>query len=135
VDTIFAFQADRTLRQYPGNYSIYLDFKKSEEDAAAAAEKAIATPSAAPQPKVSEPEVTPAKSSRKMSYKEKRELEELEAKIPKMEAQKVALEKTLYGNVPSGFTDVKKLSEELAALEKAIEVSTERWMELSELAS
>jgi ABC transport system ATP-binding/permease protein len=135
VDTIFAFQADRTLRQYPGNYSIYLDFKKSEEDAAAAAEKAIAIPSAAPQPKVSEPEVTPAKSSRKMSYKEKRELEELEAKIPKMEAQKVALEKTLYGNAPSGFTDVKKLSEELAALEKAIEVSTERWMELSELAS
>jgi ABC transport system ATP-binding/permease protein len=135
VDTIFAFQADSTLRQYPGNYSVYLDFKKAEEDAAAAAEKAIANPSPSAQPKVSEPEVTPAKSSRKMSYKEKRELEELETKIPKMEAQKVALEKTLYGNAPSGFTDVKKLSEELAALEKAIEVATERWMELSELAS
>jgi ABC transport system ATP-binding/permease protein len=134
VDTIFAFQADSTLRQYPGNYSVYLDFKKAEEDAAAAAEKAIATPSPTPQPK-SEPAIALAKSSRKMSYKEKRELEELEAKIPKMEAQKVALEKTLYGNASSGFTDVKKLSEELAALEKAIEVSTERWMELSELAS
>jgi ABC transport system ATP-binding/permease protein len=134
VDTIFAFQADSTLRQYPGNYSVYLDFKKAEEDAAAAAEKAIATPSPTPQPK-SEPAIAPAKSSRKMSYKEKRELEELEVKIPKMEAQKVALEETLYGNAPSGFTDVKKLSEELAALEKAIEVSTERWMELSELAS
>lgn len=134
VDTIFAFQADSTLRQYPGNYSVYLDFKKAEEDAAAAVERAIATPNPAPQPK-SEPEVAPAKSSRKMSYKEKRELEELEVKIPEMEAKKVALEKTLYGNAPSGFTDVKTLSEELAALEAAIDVSTERWMELSELAS
>jgi ABC transport system ATP-binding/permease protein len=136
VDTIFAFQADRTLRQYPGNYSVYLDFKKAEENAVAAAQKAIANPSPAQQPKVSEPAIEPAQSSRKMSYKEKRELEQLEAKIPEMEAQKVALEKTLYGNAsPSGSTDVKKLSEELAALEKAIEVSTERWMELSELAS
>jgi ABC transport system ATP-binding/permease protein len=134
VDTIFAFQEDRTLRQYPGNYSVYLDFKKAEEEAAAAAEKAIASPSPAPQPK-SEPEVAPTKSSRKMSYKEKRELEELEVKIPEMEAKKAALEKTLYGNAPSGFTDIKTLSEELAALEAVIDVSTERWMELSELAS
>jgi ABC transport system ATP-binding/permease protein len=134
VDTIFAFQEDRTLQQYPGNYSIYLDFKKAEEDAAAVAEKAIATPSPAPQAK-SEPAVTPAKSSRKMSYKEKRELEELEVKIPEMEAKKIALENKLYSNAPSGFTDVNKLSEELAALETAIDVSTERWMELSELAS
>jgi ABC transport system ATP-binding/permease protein len=134
VDTIFAFQADNTLRQYPGNYSVYLDFKKAEENAAAAKEKAVSnlTPS---QPKVPKPEVTPAKSSRKMSYKEKREFEQLEAKIPEMEAQKVALEKTLYGNVPSGVTDVKQLAEQLAALEKAIEVSTERWLELSELVS
>jgi ABC transport system ATP-binding/permease protein len=131
VDTIFAFQADSTLRQYPGNYSVYLDFKKAEENAAAAKEKAAANPTPS-QPKVPEPEVTPAKSSRKMSYKEKREFEQLEAKIPEMEAQKVALEKTLYGT-PSGVTDVKQLAEQLAALEKAIEVSTERWMELSEL--
>jgi ABC transport system ATP-binding/permease protein len=131
VDTIFAFQADSTLRQYPGNYSVYLDFKKAEENAAAAKEKAAANPTPS-QPKVPEPEVTPAKSSRKMSYKEKREFEQLEAKIPEMESQKVALEKTLYGT-PSGVTDVKQLAEQLAALEKAIEVSTERWMELSEL--
>jgi ABC transport system ATP-binding/permease protein len=131
VDTIFAFQADSTLRQYPGNYSVYLDFKKAEENAAAAKEKAASNPTLS-QPKVPEPEVTPAKSSRKMSYKEKREFEQLEAKIPEMEAQKVALEKTLYGT-PSGVTDVKQLAEQLAALEKAIEVSTERWMVLSEL--
>jgi ABC transport system ATP-binding/permease protein len=137
VDTIFAFQADSTLRQYPGNYSVYLDFKKAEENAAAAQEKANAELRKNP-PKesvVPEQQATPAPSGRKMSYKEKRELEQLETKIPQMEAEKTALEKTLYGKAPSGFTDVKQLSDRFAALEKEIEASTERWMELSELVS
>jgi ABC transport system ATP-binding/permease protein len=137
VDTIFAFQSDSTLRQYPGNYSVYLDFKKAEENAAAAQEKANAELRKNP-PKESvapEAQATSAPSARKMSYKEKRELEQLEAKIPEMEAEKTALEKTLYGKAPSGFTDVKQLSDRFAALEKEIEASTERWMELSELVS
>ena len=31
VDTIFAFEPNGTLRQYPGNYSVYLDYKQAEE--------------------------------------------------------------------------------------------------------
>jgi ABC transport system ATP-binding/permease protein len=140
VDTIFAFQSDSTLKQYPGNYSVYLDFKKTEDNAAAAQEKATAAhpESAAPEPssaQVSEPQAPSVPASRKMSYKEKRELEQLEIRIPEMEAEKAALEKTLYGNPPSGFTDVKQLSERLAKLEREIETSTERWMKLSELVS
>ncbi len=135
VDTIFAFQTDSTLRQYPGNYSVYLDFKKAEENAAAAQEKANAELRKNP-PKASvapEPQATSPQSARKMSYKEKRELEQLETQIPEMEAEKIALEKTLYGKAPSG--DIKQLSDQFAALEKKIEASTERWMELSELKS
>ncbi|WP_404787767.1 ABC-F family ATP-binding cassette domain-containing protein [Altericista sp. CCNU0014] len=140
VDTIFAFQSDGTLKQYPGNYSIYLDFKKAEDDAAAVREKATAVPkepaiAESAQAKVSEPQAPPARPSRKMSYKEKRELEQLEVRIPEMEAEKAALEKTLYDNPPSGFTEVEQLSKRLAELDGAIESSTERWMELSELAS
>jgi ABC transport system ATP-binding/permease protein len=132
VDTIFAFQSDSTLRQYPGNYSIYLDFKKAEEDAAAAEEKSSAVAELA-KPIAPEPETSPVSKSRKLSYKEKREFEQLEVQIPKMEAEKVELEKSLYKNPPTGFTDIKQLAEQLAALEAAIESSTERWMELSEL--
>jgi ABC transport system ATP-binding/permease protein len=130
VDTIFAFQTDATLRQYPGNYSVYLDFKKAEEDAAKAKPSAVAVVA---KPTAPEPQSDPGNKSRKFSYKEKREFEQLEVQIPEMEAEKVALEKTLYGSSPtSGFTDVKQLSERLAELEKAIETSTERWMALSE---
>ena len=33
VDTIFSLEPGGNIRQYPGNYSIYLDYKKAEEDA------------------------------------------------------------------------------------------------------
>lgn len=34
VETIFAFEPNGTLRQYPGNYSVYLDYKQAEEESA-----------------------------------------------------------------------------------------------------
>lgn len=136
VDTIFAFQTDGTLRQYPGNYSVYLDFKKAEEEkvnsTAAIAKSDVAAEKAKPTPP--DPQLRPTSKPRKLSYKEKRQLEQLEVQIPEMETEKAALEKTLYGSTPpSDFADVQKLSERLAELEKAIEASTERWMALSEL--
>jgi ABC transport system ATP-binding/permease protein len=135
VDTIFAFQSDSTLRQYPGNYSIYLDYKKAEEEEKKSEEAAAQTRQA---PKaetaIAPPPAASTSKPRKLSYKEKLELEQLEAKIPEMEAEKAKLEKTLYGKQPSSSTDLQALSEQLAALDKTIETSTERWIELSELA-
>ncbi len=134
VDTIFAFQSDSTLRQYPGNYSIYLDYKKAEEEEKKSEEAAAQTRQS---PKAETAIAPPAASTskpRKLSYKENLELEQLEAKIPEMEAEKAKLEKTLYGKQPSSSTDLQALSEQLAALDKTIETSTERWIELSELA-
>jgi ABC transport system ATP-binding/permease protein len=140
VDTIFAFQTNNTLKQYPGNYSIYLDFKKAEEDAIAANEKntvSVQSPQTNATDSDSKTSVTPAKT-RKLSYKEKRELEHLEAHIPELEAEKATLEKTLYHiyhSPPNGFTDVTKLSERLAEMDAVIESSTARWLELSEFAA
>ncbi len=134
VDTIFAFQSDCTLRQYPGNYSIYLDYKKSEEEEKKSEAAAQARQDAQPV-KVIVPSPTPSdRKPRKLSYKEKQELEQLETQIPEMEAEKAKLEKTLYDKQPSGLTDLQTLSERLAELERTIETSTERWIELSELA-
>jgi ATP-binding cassette subfamily F protein uup len=134
IDKIFALEPDGNLRQYPGNYSVYLDFKKKEEE-----EETKQAAAAKPTPPVASTtsDQPAAKSagdkSRKISYKEKREFELLETKIPEMEAEKEAIEKTLYNNPPSGFSEVQKLSERLAELTQAIDQATERWMELSEL--
>lgn len=132
IDRIFALEPEGNVRQYPGNYSVYLDFKKKEEEAEpSSSEKTVKSEKQTPPP-------SPARSSpdtkpRKISYKEKREFELLESKIPEMEAEKEAIEKTLYNNPPSGFSEVQKLSERLAELTQEIDEATERWMELAEL--
>jgi len=135
-DRIFAFEAAGLVKQYPGNYSMYLDFKQRQE---------ADTKQAAPSPPALEATQTaaaPSRSksgnegrSRKLSYKEKRELEMLETKIPELEAEKEDLEKTLYRNPPSGYTQVQEMSERLAAIEAEINHATERWLELAEIAS
>ena len=50
-----------------------------------------------------------------------------------MEAEKEQIEKTLYTNPPSGFTEVQKLSARLAELNETIDTATDRWLALSEL--
>lgn len=141
VDTIFALEPGGNIRQYPGNYSIYLDFKKAEEEAAAQTEATNSSKSAPTQKQVldssnsteNSKSKTQSTKPRKLSYKEKREFEQLETEIPKLEAEKIEVEKTLYHNPPAGFTQVQQLSERLAELTQAIDSATERWLELAEL--
>lgn len=145
VDTIFAFESGGTLRRYPGNYSIYLDFKANEENTSDSPDdnksgekggdrKSQTADAAAPAPQ------SPASASngntsdkpRKLSYKEKREYEQLETQIPAMEEEKETLEKLLYSNPPNDFTELQRLTERLAELTQQIDQSTDRWLELAE---
>jgi ATP-binding cassette subfamily F protein uup len=126
-DTIFAFEGDGKLRQYPGNYSVYLDYKKDEEEKGdKGTREKVRYSSNSNNPKSDQP--------RKLSYKEKREYETLEIQIPEMEAQKEEIEKIIYNNPPSDFTEMQELSERLAQLVRAIDTATERWLELAERA-
>ena len=128
VDRIFALEEGGGLRQYPGNYSIYLDYKKAEE-----AEKQETQKTVIVEEKVISP-VTETKKRRRLSNWERREFEELEGKIAKLEADKTAVERklaTLAGN----YSQVQKLYEEVEMLKKIIDLSTERWLELAEMDS
>ncbi|MEM9151347.1 MAG: ABC-F family ATP-binding cassette domain-containing protein, partial [Cyanobacteria bacterium P01_F01_bin.3] len=130
VETIFAFE-NKILRQYPGNYSVYLDFKKAEaekeylekqnQDASTSATAEMPKPRA------------PKSNSRRLSYKEKREFEALEVQIPEMETEKQQLEQQLYQVNQANFEELSTLTEKLAKLERDIDASTDRWMELAEL--
>jgi ATP-binding cassette subfamily F protein uup len=62
----------------------------------------------------------------------RQEYEQLETKIPKLEAEKAEIEKILSNNAPSGFAEVKKLSDRLAKLTHEIDTATERWLDLAE---
>ncbi|MBW4653325.1 MAG: ABC-F family ATP-binding cassette domain-containing protein [Kaiparowitsia implicata GSE-PSE-MK54-09C] len=147
VDMVFAFEDGGTLRQYPGNYSLYLDYKKAEADQASLDAKTEASTSS--KPKQPAPTATsasptgadakrpaapppPSAGSRKLSYKEKREYEQLEHQIPTLEAERETLEQTLYQNPPDDFEALQQMTERLAAITHQIDASTERWMELAE---
>ncbi|MBO1064401.1 MULTISPECIES: ABC-F family ATP-binding cassette domain-containing protein [Nostocales] len=128
VDRIFALEEGGGLRQYPGNYSIYLDYKKAEE-----AEKQETQKPVIVEEKVVSP-VTETKKRRRLSNWERREFAELEGKIAKLEADKTALEKKL-ATVAGNYSEVQKLYEQVETLKKNIDLSTERWLELAEMDS
>jgi ATP-binding cassette subfamily F protein uup len=127
VDRIFALEEGGGLRQYPGNYSIYLDYKKAEEAQQQDTQKTVITE------KVVSP-VIETKKVRRLSNWERREFEELEGKIAKLEVDKTAVEKKL-ATVAGNFSQVQKLYEEVETLKKNIDLATERWLELAEMES
>jgi ATP-binding cassette subfamily F protein uup len=136
VDTIFALEPGGNLRQYPGNYSVYLDYKKAEE----AAEQQNINPKEKPKsitpekPKSATPELEP-KKRRRLSNWEKREFEQLEGKIAQLETEKLQAETAMVNVAPGNYTQVQKLYEQVEALRQAIDQATERWLELAEMDS
>ncbi|NEO70164.1 ABC-F family ATP-binding cassette domain-containing protein [Moorena sp. SIO3H5] len=133
VDKIFAFESEGNIRQYPGNYSLYIDKKREEE--AKLAQQMAQTQGKKPESSKVEPD--PKKSSsnnkpRRLSNWERREFEKLESQIPQLEAQKAELEKTLYQSPPKNTSEVQALYQTLEALTQEIDTATERWMELAE---
>ncbi len=137
IDVIFAFESGGNLKQYPGNYSVYLDYRKEVEEAEGKGQKAEEgqrdKAAQNSQSSVLSPQSsTKTQNSGKLSYKEKREYELLETQIPEMEAEKEEIEQILYKKPTSGFSQVQKLSERLAELTLAIDTATERWLELAE---
>jgi ABC transport system ATP-binding/permease protein len=136
VDTIFSLEEGGNIRQYPGNYSVYIDYKKAEEAA-----KQVEV-SAKEKPKDIETENSNSElvsnetaKKRRLSTWEKREFDKLEAKIAKLEAEKSTVEKMMANATAGSYTQVQKLYEQVEKLKQDIDKATERWMELAEMES
>lgn len=125
VDSIFAFESEGTLRNYPGNYSVYLENQKTAAPAK--------TPKVAATKPVNSFKQTTATT--KLSFKEKKEYESLEPKIDQLEQQKTEIETILYQNPPDNFEELQVLSANLANILVEIETATQRWLELAQRAN
>jgi ATP-binding cassette subfamily F protein uup len=125
VEHIFRFEGEGRVRQYPGNYSAYLEIRERE------ALEAIKQPAV----KGSKPAALPKDMSapRKLSFKERRELETLELEIEKAEARKTEIESELAANA-SDSALVQVLYTQLQLLNEKLERDVERWSELAEFA-
>ena len=123
VDRLFSFE-DGQLQRFEGNYSSYLERQSSNRPA-------TATPEPAPSKPDPEPKAKPAKARRR-SFKENRELEQLDTNLPLWEARKDELE-SLLATGGSDYAALEVLSEELSTLLQTIAAGEERWLELSEM--
>ncbi|MEM1041652.1 MAG: ABC-F family ATP-binding cassette domain-containing protein [Bacteroidota bacterium] len=127
---LFRFEPGGHLREIPGSYSAWLEIKEQEEAEAAriaAAARKSAPPAEAPAPK---PATAPGK---KLSFNEKRELDETEARIEAAEARQAEIEAALAAS-PSDYEQVAALSAELETLAAQLERDVDRWADLAERA-
>lgn len=125
VDHVFRFEGDGRIREYPGNYSAFLEIHEREERERAERE-------APKPPKPTAKMETPTDKPRKLTYKEKKELEQLEHAIAQAESRKQAIETELSGAV-SDYTQIQRLSAEIEQLNAQLDRDITRWTELAEL--
>jgi ATP-binding cassette subfamily F protein uup len=128
VEHIWVLGASREVRFFPGNYSQYrlaAADEKREAQAAREANKATAESNAAPAPPKND-------YSKRLSFKEKFEFEQLEGKMAELEQQKASLTEQLYANPDPA--ELQVLGEKLHEVTTALEAAENRWLELSERA-
>ena len=122
VDRLFCFEQGR-LERFEGNYSGFLEQQRQLERQKAALEQQASSKTKSPQSKPKN------KGPRRRSFKEGKELAQLDQQLPELEARRSDLEQALAGDC----NDRTQLSLELAELISTIEQAEERWLELSEL--
>ena len=125
VDHLMVFNGQGDIRDFPGNYSDYRDWKEAK----AQKEK---KEKEAEKPQEEKTARVRLNDKRKMSFKEKREFEQLEKEIAELEAEKTQIEELLC----SGTLSVDELTEKskrLPEVNDMIDEKTMRWLELSEI--
>ena len=121
---VLVFNGQGDIRDFPGNYSDYRDWKEAKSQKEKEAEK----------PQEEKTARVRLNEKRKMSFKEKREFEQLEKEIAELETEKLQIEELLC----SGTLSVDELTEKskrLPEVNDLIDEKTMRWLELSEIES
>ena len=129
VDHLFVIREGGEVKDFVGRYSEYREYMKeseAEESRAAKAAAKSAPKNNAPQRHNTEP------ARRKLSYKEARELEALEAELPRLESEKSELESRLSSGALS-HEELTETSGRIGELIRIIEEKEMRWLELSEV--
>jgi ATP-binding cassette subfamily F protein uup len=122
VDHLLVFKGNAEIKDFPGNYTDYRDWRNEQEAIArkvAASDNATKTQNNKPR----------NDAKKKLSFAEKRELEALEVEIAQLEEEK----KTLEEGFASGTLDMETLQKNAKRMEELIPLLDEksmRWLEL-----
>ncbi len=137
VDHLLVFKGEGKIQDFPGNYTQYRDWsrlqeKDEAEKAAATAKNAGNNNTAANDGAGTAKRDANFENKRKMSYKEKREYEQLTQEIEKLTDEQKKLEEALC----SGTLSVEELTEKskhLPEIKDELDEKEMRWLELSEM--
>lgn len=126
VDHLLAFKGNAEIKDFPGNYSQYREWKELQD---------IIEKEEIQQNKTKDEKVKKEKpvneEKKKLTFKEKREFEELDTLIPQLESEKAKIETELSSGTLSNEELMEK-SKRIGQLIDEIDEKTLRWMELSE---
>ena len=126
VETIFRFEGEGRIREYPGNYSAFRE--RQLEERTVREGRRVDPVNASPQRALVD---EPGSPTKRLSFKEKRELEQLVERIAQQEARKAEIEATLLERA-SDHQVVAQLYGELQSLEPALDRDLTRWAELAD---
>jgi ATP-binding cassette subfamily F protein uup len=129
VDHLLVLEGDGLVRDFPGNYSQYRDFQKNNEEDALFPNEQPAAKTTTPAPANARVEAPP---KRQLTYKEKREFEDLEKEIAALTTEKQSItEKLNSGAAP--FEELQQMSIRIGEIGQMLDNKELRWLELSEL--
>ncbi|MDP4277596.1 MAG: ABC-F family ATP-binding cassette domain-containing protein [Bacteroidota bacterium] len=131
VDHLLVFEGNAEVRDFPGNYTQYRewrDAKDAEERRQKDQEKAVVKSKAEVQSSA-QAENRP----RKLTYKEQKELEALEADIEALEKEQTDIETALSSGNCTG-AEIEQQAIRLSQIKTQMDEKTERWIILNELA-
>ena len=130
VDHLLVFMGGGKVKDFVGKFSEYRSYIKDYEASLKAAQKAEEKASARPAAKAAEGgDGKPAK--RKLTWKEQRELEALEAELPVLEEEKAALERQMSSGTMA-FDALQEASRRIEELISLIDEKESRWLELQD---
>lgn len=128
ADKVFVYQKDGSLRQYPGGYSYYKGIEEQEQQALQAQ-----TQQSIPK-KETKPTKTREKANapKKLSFKEQREYDEIEAIIAETEGELKVVQLQMTQNA-SDYGKLNELTKEETRLQEKLDYLMERWAYLEEI--
>ena len=129
VDHLLVFKGEGEIQDFPGNYTQYREWCRLQpKTEGEGAEKKATKPTAKEQPSATQKK----EGKRKMTYKEKREYEQLTKEQEQLENEQKTLEEALC----SGQLSVEELTEKskrLPEIKDEIDEKEMRWLELAEI--
>ena len=125
VDHLFVFHGDGNVQDFPGNYTQY----RLETKGASASLEGARKAGYSLEVKSTK---TKTEQKRRLSFKEKKELEELDKQIPFLEEEKAQLEALLSGGATLP-DEIAKASARYKEVQDALDEAEMRWLELSEI--